>query len=498
VKRTRLDLTKRTVAVTAGQTVAKLSAFVVAMLLVRILTDVEWATIALILSIYSVGIGLGGLSLQQSIFFFYGRLQRPERRGFAVQTTVLLATAGAVAAGIVLALHPWLSSGPYRVEGLLPWLALTLVLEVPTLGAPQLLLAVERPGQSGAFTAAASLAQILGVTIPVVLGFGMQGAMVGLTVYASLRFLAYLALVVLLTPPGPVRIEWALVKEQLVYTAPLGLSMGTAILNRNIGKWFVAAFDAPDFGAYAIAANEVPFVSIVPYAIGAVLATRIVHAFKTQRKELALASWQASTSGMSLLVVPAAIGVVLCAPQIIVILFTSSYAAATLPFQVHTIVLLHRVAEYGIVLRAAGDTRSLWWASVILLVANVLLSLPLTLTIGMLGAALGMLGANLVAWLYILSRIGRVMELGIGAVFPWGLYGRVLGVASVAALVAWQVSSLAPPAPVMQLVLRAVVFTILFVAATHWLQLRRAVPSFPEDDPEFAHDTETGKESTAS
>ncbi len=486
---TGFDLKTRTVLITLAQGIAKAANLAIALVLVRILSGVEWATIALLLTIYTVAIAFGGLNLQQGIFFFYGRTPPDGRRNLAVQTSVLLALTGALTAALILAVSPWISDGPYQVAGLLGWLALVVLLEVPTLGAPQLLLAAEKPRASAAFTAGSSIAQIIAVTTPVLLHRGLHGAMIGLAVYAAVRLAVYAALVVRYTPPGPIRADWTLVKDQVIYTAPLGLSLLAGALNANIGKWFVAVFDAPNFGAYAIAANEVPFVSMVPYAVGAVLATRLVHAFNSGRPNLSYAYWMAATSRTSLLVVPATIGIILCSPQLITLLFTNQYAAAILPFQIHTLILLHRVAEYGIVLRAAGDTRSLWWASFVLLAANALASLPLTLAFGMLGTAAGMLAANMCAWLFILGRIARVMNVDLRAVFPWSIYAQLLLGAVIAAVVAAKVSLLFPQDAVTQLVVRAVVFGGLFLGGVYVGKSHIVLPTIPEDDPEFAHQT---------
>jgi O-antigen/teichoic acid export membrane protein len=478
-------LGRRTDLITVGQSLAKASGLVLALILVRILNNDEWATIALLFSIYSVATAFGGMNIHQGIYFFYSRLDPGARRLLAVQTTGLLAITGILTAGIILGLEPWLAGSPFQVAGLLGWLAIAVVLEVPTLGAPQLLLAAERAGGSAAFTTVSAVFQIIAVTTPLLLGLGLTGAMMGLTAYAAIRFVVYAGLVLGLTPPGPVRVDWSLIKEQVVYTAPLGLSMGTAVLTRNVGKWFVAAFDAPNFGAYAIAATEVPFVSIVPYALGAVLATRLVHAFKSGRTDLSHGYWMASTSRMSLLVIPATIGIVLCAPQLIVLLFTSEYVAATLPFQIHSVILLHRVAEYGIMLRAAGDTRSLWWASFVLLLANVIFGLPATLLFGMLGAAVAMLAANVIAWLFILWRIAHVMRVGLRAVFPWTLYTKVLLVALIAALMTAWLARVAPETAGMQLTVRALLFGGICLTGIFVVRLHRSLPGVPEDDPDF-------------
>jgi O-antigen/teichoic acid export membrane protein len=146
-----------------------------------------------------------------------------------------------------------------------------------------------------------------------------------------------------------------------------------------------------------------------------------------------LSLWCTAISKVALLVVPLAVLAILVADQLVVILFTEEYRAAALPFRIYTIILFHRVAEYGLVLRAAGDTRSLWTASFILLIGNVVLSVPLVLLLGMPGPALATLLANIPAWLYVLHQIGRALDVGLSAVFPWGWYGKVIGVAALAA-----------------------------------------------------------------
>jgi O-antigen/teichoic acid export membrane protein len=474
-----ISLGARAAVVTAGQSVAKAADLIVAVILVRILSPGDWATMALLLSIYSVAIGLGGLNLHQGIYFFYGRLPPQDRRNLAVQTTGLLALTGVLAALIILALDPVLSGSQFRVHGLLPWLALTVLLEVPTLGAPQLLIAVERVGASAAFTAGASLVRIAAVTLPLGLGFGLQGAALGLLLYAALRLLAYGFLLVAITPPGPIRFDGPSVREQVRYSLPLGLSLATTLINRDVGKWLVAAFRPASFGAYTLAATEVPLIALLPAAVSTVLATRLVDAFWRGRRDLAHSYWLAATARASFLVLPATVGIILCAPQLFVVLFTRGYAAAVLPFQIFSLILLHRVTEYGGILRAAGDTRSLWLSSCVLLGGNLLLGVPLTLAFGMVGTAIAAVTANIFSWAFALQRISRTVHSTVTQVFPWRVYLRVLGVAIGAALASSLVARLAPSSPGIQLAVKLPVFALLFLAGAALFRLRSGLPELP-------------------
>src|SRR5262249_55560245 len=151
----------------------------------------------------------------------------------------------------------------------------------------------------------------------------------------------------------------------------------------NIDKWYMAALRPADYGTYVIAGVEVPIVSMLAGALGAVLATRLVRGFRDGAPDYARDIFVAGAARMSLLVLPIATAIIVAAPELLGLLFTKGYADAALPFQVFSLILFHRVAEYGVVLRAAGETRSLWWASVVLVTSNAILSLVGVLTLGM-------------------------------------------------------------------------------------------------------------------
>jgi len=163
-----------------------------------------------------------------------------------------------------------------------------------------------------------------------------------------------------------------------------------------------------------------------------------------------------------------------------VLLFTRSYADAVLPFQVFSLILLHRVTEYGGILRAAGDTRGLWLASLVLLGGNIVLSLPLTLAFGMVGTAAGAVVANLLSWVFALARIARIVRRPIREVFPWAVYLRILAVAAGAAALT-ALAGFAPGGPLLQLAVRGGLFTLLFLGGVLLFRLHRRLPGVPAE-----------------
>jgi len=479
------DLASRTFWVAVGQSTVKLSQIVVALVLVRVLSNAEWSRAALVISVYVAGYSFGALNLHQGVVFFLGRVEPSERRGVAVQTLLLLAATGVLTALVVLAATPLLARSTFHVGQASRLVALALCFEIPSLATSQFMLANERTGLAAAFDACFALLQLAALCVPLVLGLGLEVAARALCGYALLRLVVGSAFTLAMLPPGPWRAPRRLVGEQIAYTLPLALAMGMNVINRGVDKWLVAAITPLGFGAYAVAAQEVPLVSVVPYAIGAVLATRMVRAFLAGDHARVRAYWLAQTARMSMIVVPAALALILIAPEGILLVFTRDYDLAVLPFQLYSVILLQRVAEYGLVLRTAGQTRALWACAGVLLATNVLATLPLTYAFGTLGAAAGPLVASVASWLYALSRIRRALHTDWHGVFPWRIYRQVVWVASAAALATYFIVDAWPGAAGWSLVARLVTKLGLFVpllwAGFAALRLRASLPPVPAD-----------------
>jgi O-antigen/teichoic acid export membrane protein len=478
-------LTTRALLISTSQALARAAELLVAILLVRLLSPQEWANIALLLSLYTAALGLASFGLPEGMLFFLGRLAPGERRSFLVQTTLLLAICGAVAGALLSGLAPLLARAPFEVAGLIPVLALAVLLEVPSLAAPQLLIGDERVREAAAYYAGTAGLRLGAVTLPIVLGYGVRGAVVGLVFSGALKLLLHGGLVAWLTPSGPLRLRWAAVREQLAFTAPLGLTVCASALTASVGKWLVALWAPAELGAYAIAGTQVPVIPILAVATGTVLATRMVHAFRHGLIARAAAYWEASTARMVVLVAPITTAIVLGAPELIPLLFGRAYSSAVLPFQICSLILLSRIADHGGTLRSAGDTAALWRGSLLLLGANLLFGIPLTVAFGMLGTAAGAVLSQAAAWVYLLSRIAAATGQRLGSVVPWKLYGLVLALSGAAAAAAALLAGLGPSAPLPRLGVRWASFAILFTAGARALALRRRLPAIPDDHASF-------------
>jgi O-antigen/teichoic acid export membrane protein len=466
-------LARRTATLALGQMLARGGPLIAVLVLVRALPGAQWDQLALLLSIYLAAQSLGTLNLQHGVIFFAARVPRAELRSLIDQTEALLLATGAVTAVLILGATFVVAGSAVDVSRWLPGIALAVVIEAPCACAPQALLAVERATAAALWEGGMAALTLAGICVPVLCGAGVDGAIFGLVVCSVIRAAAFATLLAFVFPPAPpsLRRPARLIRPLVRYALPLGLSLAAGAINQGVDKWLVAALDPHAFGSYAVAAQELPVLTVVPYAMAAALATRMVSAF--QRGELARARdyWHVQTTSMTLLVVPIVVGLVLCGPEIIAALYGDDRGAAVLPFQIFALIGLHRVADYGLVMRAADRGRVLLAASALLLGLNLAFGAPLTALWGARATTFGTLAANAIAWLYVLTRIASAMGTRLRDAFPWRLYACTLGLAgSIAWITSRLVDGLAP---------KAIVYVTGWLLVSRLLRLRALAPAVP-------------------
>jgi O-antigen/teichoic acid export membrane protein len=123
-------------------------------------------------------------------------------------------------------------------------------------------------------------------------------------------------------------------------------------------------------------------------------------------------------------VIPLTFLVVALAPEIFLGLFGVGHSSSVVIFQMFTLIGIHRVTEYGVVLRAAGRTRDVVLSSLLLLGLVVALGIPGVMIGGTHGVAGTTVAAFSIAWWWVLGRVGEVFGLNRRDVFPWKSWTR--------------------------------------------------------------------------
>ena len=414
----------------------------------RLLSKTDFAVLGYLMVVFQVVRYLAMMGFPDSVFYFFERLSSSARRAFCLQTFVVLAASAAGAGGVILlCAHAvphllsaeWTDRNIHDVQRFLPWLALVAVLEIPTWPAMNVLLASGRHRHAALYEVLFSLLLFAGLVGPLLFGYSLRYALMGLTLYAAVRLLVSVTWVSLVLPPSTLRPPRGLLGEQIRFAIPLGSSLLVNRMNRYADKLVVGAMLTPAaLAEYNIASQEIPLVAVLPYAVGTVLITRYVRLVKDDRRQELLELWYQGIRKMSLFVVPITVLLIAIAPEAIPLIFgRENYEASIRPFQICTTVLLLRVASFSSILQSFGDTRAVLWVALSRFAGNVALTIPFTLWWGTVGTAGATALASFLNLFHILAILSRHMQLPAHRVLPFGYYGRVLAVALVSAGATW-------------------------------------------------------------
>lgn len=452
---------------------------------IQILSKTDFAIIGYLLMVHEVARNLATLGFPESIFYFFERVSGSAKRGFTAQTTAILLATGFVAGVFVLIisyfapalLAEWDPLNVQTVQDLLPWMGLLAVLEIPTWPVTNVLLALDRQKDSAWYEMSTSLLSFGCLVVPLALGYGLDIAVYGLVIYGVIRFIGSFIWLHLVLPEGKLSDTDISLKKQFNFALPLGFSSLTNKLNRYVDKFVVSILlPATAYAEYTIGAQEVPIIRVIPFAVGSVLISRYVSLQLESKKDELLELWYKGIEKVSLLVVPLTILSIIIAPDLISLIAESEgndYSNAVLPFQIYNLIVLVRVTHYGSILQAFGDTKGVFYMSLNLVVANIILSVPFTIWFGITGTALSTLIANVYNWLILLRRIGGHMELPFYKVLPFPFYFSVLGTSVLVAIPVWYLRMTFIPVEsiIVGLIAAITLFLISFAAAGTLLKI---------------------------
>jgi O-antigen/teichoic acid export membrane protein len=315
------------------------------------------------------------------------------------------------------------------------FLALLLLpaLELPTMPVTHVFIATDRAKTAAWLNVIFSAALFAAMVVPTLAGLPIVYVARALLLYGALRlavcgylFLRYFGGEREALPAGTAG-------DLLSYSIPLGVAQLIWKLNQVVDKYVVMYFlPMAVFAEYSVGSWEIPFVPMIANAVAAVMMPRFVAAYLEGRKKDLLDSWTEALNKVSIIVLPLMVLFVVIARELIVVLFTERYLNAVLPFQIYTLILFQRVTAYDAVLRAIDRTRMITLWALGTIVINVVLSVPLVIKLGMVGAALSTLIANVVMWFFVLAKIGEGLEVPLERVFPFRFYGLTLATAAAA------------------------------------------------------------------
>jgi O-antigen/teichoic acid export membrane protein len=458
----------RSLVIMSTQTLQQAITILLPIVLARMVSKQMLGSYRQVFMVYGLCAGLLSYQLGNSLYYFLPRVPLERRRTLLAQVFLGTLTRACLVFTILL-----IAAGPIAVAFNNPGLVMPLrLIGLYALGdslgelIPAFMVSLDRPVRAGVYTVSAAACRIAAIIVTFRVTGSLPAVICALvTVQITAMLLGCLDMV-RLSPGGAWRLDRALMREQWDYSWPLWPMVAVGVINLQFDKLVISRFfDAATYAVYSCGAAELPVIALVTQSINTAIMPNLVALVKEGRAREALTTWQEATRKASFVIFPCFVFFFIVAQDFMILAYGRGYAAAAAPFRIYLLMLPLKVAVYGTLFRAFGQTKAIALASVMMLSVNCCLSLPLTMlakgtSFAFIAPSIAQVTAAILGMLYFIWRLRGLVDVRAAGVMLWRDLGQVLGVCALAALAIWLL-----PLPVMPLPVRLAVQASLFAVA---------------------------------
>lgn len=417
------------VRLTTSKIITLIITMLTTMLLSRFRTLEEYGTYSQLLLIINLVSSLLMLGLPNSINYFLARADTQTERQKFLSVYYTLSTVLSVLIGVVLVLampffeiyfHNSLLGKFYYFLAVFPWASIV------SSSIENVLVVYKKTGFLMAYRLVVSAISLGAVVIIQLLGLGFKEYMITFVGTNCAFALSVYVIAAKFSGGLKILLDRQMIKSIFVFSIPIGMATMVGTLNTEIDKLLIGfLMDTEQMSIYTNAAKELPL-TIVASSITAVLLPQLTRMIKNERTIDAVKLWGSSIEIATIVMGVIVAGLFTYADEVITILYSSKYLPGIGVFRIYTLNLLLRVTYFGIILNAYGETKIIFYCSVLSLLLNIVFNPLCYYWLGMSGPAIATFLAILVIQLLQLKMTSRISHLGFGQVFPWKQTGVII------------------------------------------------------------------------
>lgn len=210
-----------------------------------------------------------------------------------------------------------------------------------------------------------------------------------------------------------------LIKNIFIFSIPLGLGSMVSTISLELDKLIIGnLMSTEDLAIYTNASKELPFAMLINTFV-ALLLPRMAKLLRDKKNIQAVELWGKTIEiGYSVLFF-ISLAIIVFAPQALVFLYSEKYLPGLGVFIVCTIVLILRSTYFGLILNVSGNTKFIFYSSIISLLLNVLLNYLFFYIFGFIGPAIATLLCVICVNLLQLLYSCKILKISFKTIFPW-------------------------------------------------------------------------------
>lgn len=259
--------------------------------------------------------------------------------------------------------------------------------------------------------------QLLLIILPIILGFPIKWAVLGLALSALLR---YAWLWILLIVNNELFVSGSFIREHLKLGAPLVTATLLSGSAQFVDGFIVTSrFNEEAFAVFRYGARELPLAMLMANA----LSSAMLPAFANDRnRQENLLQLKTSVTKLMHFLFPLTAVLLLISKPAFPVIFNPGFAESATVFNVYLLLVISRLMMPQTILNGLRITQPIMLASVLELILNVILSLVFVQFWGLPGIAFATFIAYLIEKIYLSCSVKKQLNISLSSYLPVGIY----------------------------------------------------------------------------
>jgi len=439
-------------------------------ILARVLTVEHYATYRQTLLAYVFISPLLILGLPEVLYYFMP-IEKDRARGVLRENLLLLGVMGVVFSLFLCCggnrLLAWRFGNPDLARTLMIFAPYSLFM-LPAVALDSCLLARDKVAHVAIFNVLSRVVLLVLVITAALIWRTSTATMIAVVVSAAVTLGPAVMLMYSATKGTQSNISWAGAKAQLTLSVPLALGGMVAMLSEQIDKVIVSSMcNLREVAIYMNGAIQLPLIDVVTASAMCVILPDLTTRFKEGRLDDLLMLWRRTVEKCLVILAPAMAFVLVMAPELMTVLFSSTYTESAYPLRIYALILPLRATQLSTLFIATGRSGFVTVAATIGLLVNVVLSVLFVIWMGPAGAAWATVISIYAMRICAFVAIGSVLKCGLTDVIRFPRVVWTIGVACLPGVVIFLLRGFVPGGMVMRLVVLTPVFAIVLAAAYH-------------------------------
>jgi O-antigen/teichoic acid export membrane protein len=426
----------------AGRTLGYAVLFLLPIILVRLFDQEQFGTYKQVFLLYGTILNVAQVGMSESLFYFLPGSSQDAGR-YVCNSLLVLVGIGTLVGGLLYLggenIALWMNNS--GLAPLMPLLAVYVLLVLASYVLEIVMTARHQYSVAATAYGLSDIARAMLIVTPALLFQTVASVLYGAIAHATMRLcttLWYCRRVF----GADLRPDASLLLRQVAYSLPFALYVLFQTGQDSLHQFIVSSwYDAATFAIYSVGCLQVPLAEIVSTSLVNVMMVGMVQAIRDGRDAAVVPMWHDTVRKLALVFYPLVAVLFITAHDLILFLFTSTYADSIPIFRVWSLVILTSVIPMDGLLRVYAQTR-------FLLAINIARLLIVVGGMYWFVSAWGLIGAVFITLLALVAgkalgllRMVMCGHLTVGNLLPWRDLFEIGLVAGAASLPAWWISA---------------------------------------------------------